>query len=464
MKRPTIQSILNFNIVSCIILVCCLSCGESKGQEEGILISNVNIIDVRSGEILANRYVVVKDTEISSISTEEPETVFTEIIDGNGKYLLPGLAEMHAHIPSPDWGRKDMEATLFLYLSNGVTTIRGMLGHPVHLELRERAARNEILSPRIYTSSPSLNGNTVPTTEEADKKVREYQAAGYDFLKIHPGIRRDVFDVLVSTANEVGIPFAGHVPVDVGIRHALESNYKSVDHIDGFLEGLVPVEANVSPDENGFFGYNFTDLADRNKITELVALSAAHQVWIVPTQSLFDRWFSPVAPEDYLSEEEMQYMPASVLSAWRESKTNLISNPDYSEDKWERFNSIRRQLLLALQNNGHGLLLGSDAPQVFNVPGFSIHHEIEGMLSAGITPLQAIQAGTLNPAMYFGMEGKFGEIVSGASADLVLLDANPLENIENLRNPAYVIVRGYSLSRDEIIQKLSAIAESAKNE
>ncbi len=442
----------------------CLSCGQSKVKEEGILISNVNVIDIRSGEILAGRYVVIKGTEISQITDSKPDVDLTAVIDGTNKYLIPGLAEMHAHIPSPDWGRKDMEETLFLYLSNGITTIRGMLGHPEHLVLRERAASNEVLSPRIYTASPSMNGNTVPTPMEAEKKVREYQNAGYDFLKIHPGIKREVFDKMIETANEVGIPFAGHVPVDVGIRHALESNYMSVDHIDGFIEGLVPQNADVDPNANGFFGYNFTDLADTGIIPELVSLSAEHNVWVVPTQSLFDRWFSPTPANEYLEEEEMKYMPASILAAWGESKENLINDPEYDADKWERFNAIRRQLLLALQQNGHGLLLGSDAPQVFNVPGFSIHHELQGMISAGITPLQALQSGTLNPAVYFGMEGKFGEITEGASADVVLLDNNPLENLANLKNPAYVIVRGISLSREQIKDRLNEIAESAKNE
>lgn len=440
------------------------ACNSAFSQEitpnDATVISNVNVINVRDGSIDSNKTVIITDEKISEILDEIPELADgVNQIDGEGKYLMPGLAEMHAHIPSPEWGRNRTEETLFLYLSNGVTTIRGMLGHPVHLELREQAKQNEILSPRIFTSSPSLNGNTVPNHEEARNKVTAYQQDGYDFLKIHPGIPLDAFDELVKTANEVGINFAGHVPVDVGIRHALESGYASVDHVDGFLEGLVPEDAGVEPDQNGFFGYNFTDLAEESKIDELVQMTNEYNVWVVPTQSLFDRWFSPEDANALARASEMQYMPASTIEDWVSSKQNLVNNDDYSADQWETFNAIRQKLIYELHHNGHGLLLGSDAPQVFNVPGFSIHHEIQGMLDAGLTPLEAIQIGTLNPAKYFGMEGEFGEVVTGASADLILLNANPLNNLEALQDKAGVMVRGGWLSQKEIDRRLSEIAK-----
>ncbi len=440
------------------------ACNSSPSQEiipnDAIVISSVNVINVRDGSTDPDKTVIISDGKISEILDEIPELPNgVSQIDGEGKYLMPGLTEMHAHIPSPEWGRNRTEETLFLYLSNGVTTIRGMLGHPVHLELREQAKHNEILSPRIFTSSPSLNGNTVPTPEEAREKVTAYQQDGYDFLKIHPGIPLDAFDELVKTANEVGINFAGHVPVDVGIRHALESGYASVDHVDGFLEGLVPESAHVQPDQNGFFGYNFTDLADESKIDELVQMTNEYNVWVVPTQSLFDRWFSPEDANALARTNEMQYMPASTIENWVSSKQNLVNNDGYSADQWETFNIIRQKLIYQLHHNGHGLLLGSDAPQVFNVPGFSIHHELRGMLDAGLTPLEAIQIGTLNPAKYFGIEGEFGEVIPGASADLILLNANPLDNIEALQGKTGVMVRGRWLSQEEIDRRLSEIAK-----
>jgi len=427
------------------------------------IISDVNVINVREGKVDEGRYVLIDSGKIVRIMEAEASLPPADtVISGSGKYLMPGLAEMHAHIPSPEWGRNLTSETLFLYLSNGVTTIRGMLGHPLHLELREQAENNDILSPRIYTSSPSLNGNTVPSPEEARQKVTEYHQAGYDFLKLHPGIQLEVFDEIVRTAKELGIPYAGHVSVHVGIRHALESDYASVDHVDGFLEGLVPQSANVAPDANGFFGYNFTQLADTAMISELVRLSRENGVWVVPTQSLFDRWFSPDSPETLAQAPEMKYMPASILESWVNSKKGLVTDATYTAGQWEAFNEIRKKMIYQLHQQGQGLLLGSDAPQVFNVPGFSIHHELQGMLDAGLSPAEAIRIGTLNPAVFFGREGDFGEVAEGASADLILLPANPLEDLSNLKNLEGVMVRGRWLGRAEIAKRLAEIAQNAK--
>ncbi|HSI78206.1 MAG TPA: amidohydrolase family protein [Lunatimonas sp.] len=430
-------------------------------SEEDFVFENATVIDVTDGNLI-KAHVVIEDHEISKIiKSDEPHSWGNAtVIPASGKFILPGLAEMHAHIPSMEWNEPLIEETLFLYLSNGVTTIRGMLGNPVHLELREKANNREIISPRIFTSSPSLNGNTVRTPEEARSQVQAYAAAGYDFLKLHPGIRLHVFDEIVKTANESGIPFAGHVSNLVRVRHALENKYQTIDHVDGFMEGLVPEEAGVNPIENGFFGYNFTDLADTSRIGELVQLSKDNGVWIVPTQALFDRWFSPTPAESLVGEDEMKYMSGETRKNWVDSKNNLTETSNYDPAQWERYNQIRYQLIKSLHENGQGLLLGSDAPQVFNVPGFSIHHELKGMLDAGLTPLEALQIGTINPATFF--EGDFGQIKEGMEADLIMTDENPLEDLNHLKNPAGVMARGQWMDREIIQQKLAEIAAKYK--
>jgi len=453
-----VSPFFNLCIALSIVFSCQSASSEEKISDSAFIITNVNIINVNDGSITQG-HVVIDSTKIQDILDLNASVAkeYGTIIDGTDKYLLPGLAEMHAHIPSLSWEDPKIAETLFLYLSNGITTIRGMLGHPYHLELREKAANQEILSPRIYTSSPSISGNTVTNPEDAGTKVKAYAEEGYDFLKIHPGLRLHVFDEVVKTANEAGIPFAGHVSTLVGVRHALESKYATIDHVDSYLEGLVPEEENVNPTENGFFGYNFTDLADTTLIPELVQMSKDNQVWVVPTQSLFDRWFSPTDPQILAQEEEMSYISPETLNNWIESKKNLISDPNYDSAKWERFNQIRFQLIKALHEDGQGLLLGSDAPQVFNVPGFSIHHELEGMIQAGLTPLEAIQTGTINPAEFF--EGTYGEIKTGLDADLILLENNPLEDITHLKNPLGVMARGQWMDRATINKKLKEIAK-----
>ncbi|MEQ8337944.1 MAG: amidohydrolase family protein [Cyclobacteriaceae bacterium] len=445
-------------IINLLTLFFIVACAQQKQQEVALIIENVSIVNVRDGSISNNQYVAIDSGIIVGISDQEGLSHSSEnTIDGTGKYLMPGLAEMHAHIPTETaWGG-NVKNTLFLYVSQGVTTIRGMQGNALHLELRTKAENQEIVSPRIFTSSPPLNGSTVKTVEEADEKVRKYAADGYDLLKILPGIKLEVFDQIVKTAKEVGIPFAGHVPADVGVRHALESGYASIDHMDGYLTGLAP-ESVTSTSESGFFGYNYTDAADTSLIDELVKMSLDNNVWVVPTQTLFTRWFSPGDPQEYAAQPEMKYMPEDQIEKWVASKTRMIEADNFNEAQWRKYIDIREKCLLALHRKGKGLILGSDAPQVYNVPGFSIHHELEDMLDVGLTPLEAIQTGTINAAKYFNMEGQFGEILENASADLILVNNNPLEDLSTIKSHVGVVVRGRWLSPEEITKELEEIA------
>lgn len=445
-------------IINLLTLFFIVACAQQKQQEVALIIENVSIVNVRDGSISNNQYVAIDSGIIVGISDQEGLSHSSEnTIDGTGKYLMPGLAEMHAHIPTETaWGG-NVKNTLFLYVSQGVTTIRGMQGNALHLELRTKAENQEIVSPRIFTSSPPLNGSTVKTVEEADEKVRKYAADGYDLLKILPGIKLEVFDQIVKTAKEVGIPFAGHVPADVGVRHALESGYASIDHMDGYLTGLA-LESVTSTSESGFFGYNYTDAADTSLIDELVKMSLDNNVWVVPTQTLFTRWFSPGDPQEYAAQPEMKYMPEDQIEKWVASKTRMIEADNFNEAQWRKCIDIREKCLLALHRKGKGLILGSDAPQVFNVPGFSIHHELEDMLDVGLTPLEAIQTGTINAAKYFNMEGQFGEILENASADLILVNNNPLEDLSTIKSHVGVVVRGRRLSPEEITKELEEIA------
>lgn len=439
---------------------------QEKFSPTAILIANANIVDIRSGDILENRQVVIDSGKIRLISEtiENPEA-YADQIDAEGKFLMPGLAEMHAHIPQPPTSQQRIEDVLFLYLSNGITTIRGMLGHPKHLELRESAKEGQLLSPRIFTSSPSLNGNSVTSPEEAAEKVTAFEKEGYDFLKIHPGIQLDVFDQLVKTADSVGIAFAGHVPVDVGIRHALESQYASIDHVDGFLEGLVPESENVNPTKNGFFGYNFTPLADTKKMDELVRMAKDNEVWIVPTQSLFTKWFAPTNADEMLALPEMRYMPEEILENWKRRKQESTGEGSgFDAEQWQKFDTIRKQLIKKLSDNGHGMLLGSDAPQLFNVPGFSIHKEMRDMADAGMTNLEILKSGTLNPAIYFNMEDTFGEVKEGRDADLILVDDNPMEDLSALQQLSGVMLQGKWIPKSEIDSKLATIAKNASED
>lgn len=455
--------------LSCLILFGFCKTPDSSNSNTGVVetvITNVNVLPMTQNTILKNQNVIIREGKIHKIGSAnkvKPSNKAT-IIDGSGKFLMPGISEMHAHIPIEQEGDDArVKETLFLYLSNGITTIRGMLGNPYHLKLKEQIAKGEILSPRVYTSSPSMNGNSVTSKEEARQKVTQYKQDGYDFLKIHPGIRLDVFEVLVNTAREVGIPFSGHVPVEVGINKAIEFGYASVDHLDGYVDGLVRNDAKFDPNAGGFFGLNFTKLVDVDKIPGLAQKTKKANVWIVPTQSLMVRWASPKPVAEMLQEPGMAYVSPGTRIQWRQQKQAILDNPFYDPATADRFIEIRQKMLKELHTIGAGLLLGSDAPQVFNVPGFSIQHEMQSIVDAGISAYETLKSGTANPAQFFGQTGEYGTIVEGASADLILLEANPLDDIANMRKNAGVMVRGQWLSKEEIDKRLAEIAEKYKS-
>tara|TARA_R110000796_G_scaffold96719_1_gene202961 strand:- start:370125 stop:371486 length:1362 start_codon:yes stop_codon:yes gene_type:complete len=434
-----------------------LSC--QKAPEADYAFDNVQVIDVETGEIRPKQTVFVKDGKITLIIPSKDANLdgTMNTIMGNGQFLMPGLAEMHAHIPGNN-NMKLLEETLFLYLSNGVTTIRGMLGQPYHIELKDKVLSGEILGPRIYTSGPSLNGNSVTSLERAEQIVRDQKAAGYDFMKMHPGLSLENFNKIVETAKEVEMPFAGHVSIDVGVRKSLQAKYASIDHVDGYIEGLVPESAGVNPNANGFFGISFTKLADESLIDELVQMTIENDVWVVPTQAMMERWVGPEAPEALGQEPEMKYMPPNTLNNWIRTKKQVIEAPNYSAEEAEQFNELRRKIIKKLHDGGAKFILGSDAPQVFNVPGFSIQRELEAMTRSGFTSLEAIQSGTINPAIFFSAEGEYGVIKPGASADLILLQENPLENINNTRSQLGVMVRGKWMTKADIQKRLDEIA------
>ena len=443
-----------------LILILWVSAAMAWSQPS-ILISDVNIVTMTSEDILSNQDIKIEGDRIISITPHGQTIAADVVIDGAGKYVIPGLSEMHAHIPVAQEGEDEaVRETLFLYLANGITTIRGMLGDPYHLTLKKQVHTNEFPSPRIYTSSPSLNGNSITTPEEARQKVTQYKQDGYDFLKIHPGIRKDVFDEMAKTARQVGIEFSGHVPADVGIDHAIASGYASIDHLDGYVEGLAPLE---NRDQGGFFGILLADQANEERIRILASATKVKGTAVVPTQTLMTRWLSPKAPELMVQEPEMAYIPGSLRFSWRQSKQQMLERLNYSPELYDQFISIRQKLLRSLHQEGVLILLGSDAPQVFNVPGFSIHHEMQSMVDAGLTNYEVLESGTVNVAEFFQSADQ-GTIEAGKIADLVLLNDNPLTDISNASQIEAVVYRGHLLSQKDIQKRLEEIAAKHETE
>jgi imidazolonepropionase-like amidohydrolase len=419
---------------------------------------NVNVVPMSTDEILHERTVVVTDGVIAVIGKvdEVPLPDDAEVVDGTDRYLMPGLAEMHGHVPPA--ASENLERILSLFIANGVTTVRGMLGEPGHLELRDAIRRREVRGPRLITSGPSFNGQSVDGPKHASEMVRRQQAAGYDFLKIHPGLSSDEFDAIAATADEAGIPFAGHVPEDVGVEAALDAGIASIDHLDGYMQLLLPADVDPSGGFGGFFGLLIAGAALEERIPAVARATADAGVWNVPTESLFEHVTSPVPPEELADWPEMKYMPAETVRQWEQRKAEIIGDPNYDPEVAARAAELRRKLIVALSDAGAGLLLGSDSPQIFNVPGFALHRELEYLVDAGLTPYQALATGTVNPARFFGLSASVGAVQTGLEADLILLDDNPLDNIEATRRIHGVMLRGEWISREDLDQLLETFA------
>lgn len=431
-----------------------------SNQQRDIVFRGVNVIPMDQNRVIDNQTVIIRNGRIVTMGNANSVKIGLNalIIEAKGKYLVPGWAEIHAHVPPID-DIEPMKEVLTLYLANGITTIRGMLGHPKHLELRSKINNGEILGPHFYATGPSFNGQTVKTAVRGAEMVREQKAAGYDYLKLHPGLTKETFPAIAKTAQEVGIPYAGHVSFNVGVWRAIDSNYSSIDHLDGFIEAITPGSDTLAEPETGLFGAWIGYRADPARIPKLVNALRDNKISVVPTQALAERWLSALPAEAFLNDPEMKYISPQVAKNWASAKTTYMSNPKFSKDHAEKLVQIRRKLILACQKNGVQLLLGSDAPQVFNVPGFSIHNELKYMVDAGLTPYEALRTGTVNVAAYL-KKADSGVIKAGNVSDLVLLSGNPLRDIGQTRNIEGVMIGTNWLPKAYIQKELKKLEKN----
>lgn len=419
------------------------SAGQAAGTTAFV---NVNALPMDSDRVLADWTVVVDDGKVVSMgpasSTQLPQGA--TIVDGRGKYLMPGLAEMHGHIPPPSSASPELiESVLFLYVANGVTTVRGMQGAPGQLELRERAARNEIVAPTLYLAGPGFSGGTVKTPEEAVARVRAQKEEGWDLIKILPGPSREIYDAIAKTAKEVHIPFAGHVPPAVGVEHVLASGQDTIDHIDMYVENL------------GGTDKPLTDAAIRDLVDKTVKAG----VWHVPTLYVWETLRGPVTLESRTSLPELKYLPPQQIAQWTKQLSSRLNNPNFNAEAAGHYIANHMKVMKALSDAGARILLGSDAPQQFNVPGFSIHLEMARMIEAGMTPYQVIKSGTADVGAHALPTGdSFGRIAIGQRADFILLTANPLDDVANVQKREGVMLRGRWLPETAIQERLAAIA------
>lgn len=405
---------------------------------DNTVINNVTVLTMNDDKIIAGATVVVVDDRITYVGPSAGAPIPGSIdnnIDGTGKFLMPGLAEMHGHLPSSSWSRERQERILFLYLAGGVTTVRGMLGDSIQFKLRDEINAGTMDGPTLYLAAPSMNGNSVSSPADGRAKIRRYAAQGWDLQKIHPGLTRAEYDAIADEANKLNYPFGGHVPADVGIDRALEAGQISIDHMDGYLQKAGGDKREMTDDD----------------FAEMIAITKRSGSWVVPTHELFNVLIGGGDIAALTARPENRYLTPDALASYQRRAANANASANTLAVK------NRNRLLKALADADVNLAMGSDAPQLFSVPGFSIWREIQSMQAAGLTAEQILKSGTSAPGRYFADKDKFGTVTEGSRADLILLNGNPYENIEAVFDQAGVMAAGNWYSRQAIDARLSEI-------
>jgi imidazolonepropionase-like amidohydrolase len=445
-------------------LIITAACMQTQAEPGTIAFTDVSVIPMDRDVVLEDQTVVVVNGVIAEMGSSEDVRVGAgaTVIDGTGRFLMPGLSEMHAHVPpGADPPREDVEDILFLYVANGITTIRGMLGSAYQIPLADELAANDVLGPNFYVGAPSINGTSAPTPEDAERLIREHVAAGYHLQKIHPGVSLETWDHMVEVAEEVGITFGGHVPADVGLVHAIETGMSTVDHLDGYVQAVASDD--VVSQVNAGQPVSLDGLVrgvDESRIDEIVQLTVEHDVYVVPTMYLWENLYGATSAEPFLAQPEMRYVSQAQRDGWRRQASG---GPRGTPETVGAFLALRKRILEKLADAGANILMGTDSPQMFNVPGFALHRELRVMADAGLTNYQILESGTAAVGRYvrdhLGIDDDFGTVAPGQRADLVLLGSSPLEDLANLTDRVGVMVRGQWVGAHEIDAGLEALAQ-----
>lgn len=364
---------------------------QVKQAEEVIAFVDVNLVPIDAERIIQNQIVLVQDGRITAIGSatevEIPENA--DRIEGVGRYLMPGLVDMHVHIFSKD--------ELPLYIANGVTTVRNMWGWDMHLKLRRQVLDGKLKGPTIYTAGSIIDGNppqlrgssVVETSIDAEKVVAEPAQAGYDFIKVYNGLKPKAYAAVILAARKYGLPVVGHVPSAVGLHGVLVASQRSVEHLWGYA-------AAVAADTTA----TWSSLLDVTKITEITEATRRAGVWNIPTLNILERKdMSAEESKVFLSRPELSYLPSFFKRFCCGSAYDPEDDLSGEERTLRKANRLR--VVKALHDAGAELLLGSDTGSYFVLPGYAIHDELQLLVEAGLTTYQAIRAGTRNAAFFW---------------------------------------------------------------
>jgi imidazolonepropionase-like amidohydrolase len=462
-------------------------CAGAEEQHDSLVITNVNVIDTRTGTIYYRMTVVVNGDRIRAIAKIGliQTNKKTHVVNANGKYLIPGLWDMHVHSAGGPAAAWDENVIYPLYVANGVTGIRDMGGEPALLaDRRDRIERGQLLGPHIVFAGPFLDGGKptdpgknspqfmlVNTPDEARTAVRALKAKNVDFIKVLDGIPRDAYFAVADEAAREKMLFVGHVPWSVSAVEAANAGQHSIEHLSGILLACSSKEAELrarvlkafaEQDAKAASTVNAEILAtyDPVKAKSVFETFATRNTYQVPTLSWWQAQADLTKPEnaDHLY---LKYVPAWARAEWlAAAKETTAAQADHLKQVAERYIELAR----AIHRMGVPFMAGTDSPDPFVFPGFSLQDEVILLGRAGFTNIEALQAATFYPALFQSHLDRYGVIEPGHFADMVLLDANPLDDIRNIRRIYAVVLRGRYYSPKDLDAMLAKVETVARGE
>lgn len=412
-----------------------------------IVIRNVTVVDVVAGRVRPNSTVIVIGSRITGVGPVATTTVprGARVIDGNGRFLIPGLWDMHSHSL---WSPGAMRTFLPLYVAQGVTGIRDMGGTLEILRaFRDSVSRGDPAWPRVVAAGAILDG---PEPVQADVSIAVSDAAsairavdsllksGADFIKVYTLLPKDAYLALIAEGRRVGLPVAGHVPAALTPEEAARAGQRSIEHLRDELD-------------------SFCAPRDADGCTRLAALLRSERVWQVPTLGVL-RFKAYFGDTSLITDPRLQYVSADISAPWLgEREGKLRRGSEYAASKRARY-ADELWLTGFLAKSGVSLLAGTDAGTSFMYQGFSLHDELALLVEAGLSPLDALRAATLAPAEYLAARDSMGTVAVGQVADLVLLRSNPLANIGATREIEAVVLRGRVLDQRALRAMMDSVA------
>ena len=439
-------------------------------QSDAVAFVDVTVVPMSRNELLPHQTVLVQGDRIIAIgpvgSIRVPGRV-TQIA-GSGRYLMPGLIDMHVHFlrrPTdeepeewryPDYYERNQDFGL-MFVANGVTSVRQMHAHPAGDELVAASFKTAWLGPRIYSTGPITDGDppqwpiarVVKTPADAIHAVESDKAAGYLGIKVYDGLPLPLYDAIVAAAAVARFDVVGHVPDAVGLTRAIAANQWTIEHTDSFLLSLQPGTGPyvVPPPE-----VRWSELERRADLAKLPQFADAMRragIWTCPTL-VVNQMYSKANTWS----QELRFLPAEI-SAKLIKRYSMGSTHDYDQDL-----AFSLAVVSGLYARGAGILLGSDTFKMNVVPGFSALHELDYLVRAGMTPYDALRTGTVNAALALHESDSLGTLEVGKRADLLLLNANPLNNVQNVNRRAGVLLRGRWLPESELQSRLASVARA----